>query len=1439
LNEFVDITRNFVALRDEETPDEPDKSLYARFWPEDEGVAFETLLETPCSVILGMQGSGKTTELRRARDRLRRAGKACFLVRLETLATYGLKDSLDPEDVVAPTLFDSWLKDTGAGIFLLDALDEATLPSGRTTQALTGAMQAFANGVGQAGPRCKLVITSRGSEWDNNADRRFLLARTRNLAGGAAGALPPEETLRVYAIADLTQSQVADLASSRGIDGQDFVRVIIANRCQALARTPLEVGYLCDVWEEDLKSGRPVGDSFTTRAKLFERATEYKLRPPEDGPRRSDLPRDAVLEAVEALAAATIIAGVNDLSLTLRSERIIDPGHVLSASSRGWSEPELRQLLSFSFFAANIAGRVRFAHRELRDFLAARYFDRVITQTGGSLDCLDPLIARFGDFETIPGALYNFFGWLATFNAAARRRVAGLYPTLILETGDPRRISPDDRAMALRAHAANYRDRSLRGHYFYDSDLVAFATPDLASTLIELLEEAVSPELQRHLIDIARCGRFPDLAGQVCEIACRSNADQSARTEALAALLEIGDEETIDRALAAVRQTISETGEVSPASAGRWNEFLILAAMLATVRGRPVEGAREFLEPLARERRNGSSMAGRRARALVEGDSLVRRRAWLALLADLTLSGRSAARGHAPEFVTRRLCLLPVAAGQLAKMMEEPGAAPLDDRALELAEGICSLTYQQAPYRYAREISKFVESLSARRDVKAAILKNRWQLFDGDPRRKSWGVVHYLNVERIGRDVLLWRSDDVVEQLERASACVESLDVSTYFYVAWQVFTELAPGEDRKQALRALIKFARQSGNREFKRAVVPRWPRRFWRWWYQHNYRFRYDHIKRVWPRFAKDKVAKILQKMRNRATLVRDASSTRRGEAVNILAWAGRQHLRDHEDKGVTANLEVLASVYGRAFARRAEAGYRALWRKAEPVLPLAWGERLVEAAALGLERDLQEHVTLSEDEASRAAAIVFSLWGGAPDWAAGCFPEHSDAFRNVARPALRTELLHPDVRRGPSHGIAYSTAYGPLPLKAALTPVLIQALMEAEDVPHETLRLILALSLDHGVASSVPRELLRRRFANLAAEGRFANAFLWYEFWLRQDPMDAWSGLEPWLAFWGRSDDSPFINFLASYGSLGQLSPQDAEPPDEFHTCPDVLGRLVKLAYQVAGPETDIFHEDTYSPSTRDRAGDTRRRWRERLTGMNTLPAHEALVALSNDPDLARHREDFLYCADRLAAGAARHDPIPAGDIREWLVDHSPVPHDRLSYANYVFRLTAALLHDFAHSDHDEARPFRRLARTDISQRDEADARNWLSGRLSQAGRAVFEPVREAEVVEGNRTDIHLIARNPSLGKIVLEVKLADRPHWSGDVLVSTIETQVRDLYLRSDEAHAGALVLINTRADGFAKRVSGREVDFEGLCIAINDRIRSLDDDKTLRLLAITL
>jgi len=1419
LSEFIDIERRFTPLLE----DEP----------------FDALLSARCSVILGMQGSGKTTELRRARERLRLAGKACFLVRLETLERLGLRDSFDPEDRDARRRFDLWLLSKTPGIFLLDALDEATLPAGAGAEVLTGAMRAFEQGVGEAGGRCTLVITSRGSEWDHETDRRLLMALMSDLVGETFDKLPREKALNVYALAALSRQQVAALATARDIEGGAFVKAILDNRCQALARTPLEVGYLCDVWKEDLASGRASADSFSTRAKLFERATEYKLRPPAQGSRRSNLPRDAVLEGVEALAAATIICGVNDISLNMQTGRVIDPGDVLSGTTRSWAESELRQLLSFGFFAAEIAGRVRFAHREMRDFLAARYFDHLITQSGGALDCIAPLIARFGQYETIPGGLYNFFGWLATFNAAARRRVIALYPTLIMETGDPRKISPDDRARALRAHAAAYRDRVSRGHYFYDADLVAFSTPDLAPTLAELLRDATSPELLMHLLEIARCGRFVDLAEPVCLLACDQSQKLSVRTEALAALHETGNDMATGRALDAVRQTIASGGIVSPDSAGRWNEFLIMAARLATAGGGQVDCAREFLAPLARERRNGSAMAGSVAKTMVDTDDPQRRNDWIALLIPLILSGRSDDHGRAPKYVVERLCLLPAAASLLADRLTWTDDAAVTPELLYLAEGLCSLTYEQAPYRYAGDIKGFAKGLAKRCDIKAEMLASRWSSLEGDARGKSWDVIHYLGTDRTGSDEAIWHAGDVIEQLERAKKAQSEEDKAAHFHIARQIVSELRSDAGRTEAYEALVAFARQSGRKDFRRLVVMRWPRPFWSWWNQNSYIFRYDHVKRVWPRRVRDICTRSRRRIYDRWYRLRHAKKTARGEAGNVLAWAGRQHRRDHEDKGVAVNLDVLAKRYGRTFARRAEAGYRALWRKVQPGLPLNWGEPLIEAAALGLERDLQHGGTLQPGESAKAATIIFSLWGGAPDWAGGCLPAYAETFQTIARPAIRAELRLPDGDAPRSNGTISTIAYGPLPFQVFLANTLVEELVAFPDAAHETLRQILSLALHHQAGVLIPTEFIRRMAGALLAEGRFEKAFLWVEFWLRQDPEATWEWLEPWFGLWGRTSDSPYRFFLASYGALGQKSPGDPEPREEFRTCPIVLAGLLKAAYQVADPRTDNIYEDGYTPNRRDNCAETRRNWRERLGAMQSPEAHSALLALAGDPDLSDHCSDFLYHADRLALAAARHFPIPVGEVRHWLAGHSPVPHDRASYAAYVFRLAGALLERFAHSDHDEARPFRRLSRQDITSRDEADARNWLSARLAEAGVRVFEPVREAEVAEGNRTDIHLIARDSALGKVVLEVKLADRRHWTGDILVSTVELQLRDQYLRENHAHAGGIVLINTRRDGFAKEVAGQTVDFDGLCRAIKARIDGLDDGKTYRLLAITL
>ena len=399
-NDFVDLDRRFepVGARDRHESDETGLRM---FLPDSaSGLAWQEVLAFRTVVILGRAGSGKTRELLNQTQRLSEQGKAAFYVRLEALTSSSLEEALGEKGDREPVeQFRKWKRGKTEGYFFLDALDEARLPRGRNGIILDAALAAFKHAIGPVRNRASLILSTRGSEWHDETDRPKLQdilvwLNRQDAAQSKADGRGPTATdtptdpahLKILALSPLSRSQLVKLASAHGIEAESFVGAVETAKAVVLAQTPLEARMLIDVWKGNLDAGLPGAAGFESRRRLFQRAIDYALRPRPDAERRSDLSQPAAIEGLQALAAACTLSGKRDFALAAGYDTdCLDPHAILGALSDEWTDASIRQLFSYGFFDPASAGRIRFAIREIQDFLAAEFFDRAIDNLGGNL----------------------------------------------------------------------------------------------------------------------------------------------------------------------------------------------------------------------------------------------------------------------------------------------------------------------------------------------------------------------------------------------------------------------------------------------------------------------------------------------------------------------------------------------------------------------------------------------------------------------------------------------------------------------------------------------------------------------------------------------------------------------------------------------------------------------------------------------------------------------------------------------------------------------------------------------------------------------------------------------------------------------------------------------------------------------------------------------
>lgn len=1429
ITEPLQLNRLFRSLRPGEDDRSEDLALRVALGQAEYGERWSGILQHRVAVICGGAGSGKTTELRQQLARMKAEGTPAFFVRLEDLSKNTLEASISNDDTNRVEDFRKWRRTGGQATFFLDALDEARLPRGHNGLILDRALSACLEGVEAHGKFVTIVLSTRGSEWQDPSDRPKIEAFTRRLMDLKPSQVLPDKSLDIFALRPLTYAQTSQLAVARGIDGSAFCAAISNAKVDSLAQTPLEARMLLDIWEDNIRAGRDGTAGFTSRANVFRRAVDHKLRPPLESERRSDLSYSAVYSGIKAIAAACTVTGLRDLSLFEQSEQVIDLRPFLSAIDDDWGEPAIRQLLSSSFFDPDSGGRVRFGHREIQDYLAAVFFDEAIRRLGGSCLPIDGLLARFGQETYIPSSLYNFFGWLATFNPAIRRLVTQLHPSLLMETGDPTLYSLQERAEILISHSRQYERRSHRGEWFRDTDLSVFATDDLSEIVSGLIDQTPSDEFRRNLIDLARLGEMEGLANQLCDIACNRFLTLPLRTSANEALTVIGGAAHQARVRHRALLTIANVGDaehIAPEAAPDWNAYILSSASVAAPLATSIDNVTPFISVLSRERRNHSTVTGQRAIALMDrfGGSVDE---WLGFLIRHVAGERDAEYSRLPRAIASKRALLKAVGHCVLQRLDDKdvtaSSALLD--AIELCFGV---DHNDGDFAFSGVLERISTALQPHTDLKIELINRRFGFMpDRGDVAGAYRIIGPLEFRERSGSTPIWTLADVTALVNQARASITDARRRELIGAAGEVFHRLRELEDRKAALKTIRKFVHRSRDVTIRRRFLERQPAAFYRlhFWLVHRGGLR--KIRRSLNRALTGPA----DKLRSRHNLWRYRAKIRSGEARGFLAQNAGQQPRDVANKTLWTHLDWVNDTYGRRAGKDIRQGYISLWRSF-PVTPLNTDDNwaIAEAASLGIELDIEsETLGLQAADAERAFTIAFSVLNDAPDWIAKFLPAHDDLLQAMLRTALPGALAKlPHPQGLPAHPIG-RLRHAPMAVRRASAPVLAQVVVSDPMCSTEDLEAMLTVILHAGRASLVDLDWAAQQFRRSAASGELHRAWVWMIFLFRADAAAAWSVTQPWMHdVWPDGESSPFIGFMARYGDWMDRS-SDGESQDSLSESPMILLKVALLALRIANPKNDPRHEDVYSPGVRDKAAEQRRYWFERLAETGDPEVWQALKAGTEAHLYKDFRETLLYHTDRLSRGAARQTLLRNPDLPAYMSAFAVQPTNRADFSRYVITLTQTLLKRFATSDHDEARPYRRR-KGEPALRDENDFRNWLCARLAESADAVFTVTRESEAAEENRTDILVTARQQDLGCVVIEVKLADRKHWSGALLIATLETQVSRKYLNEDDKHTGLLVLINTTGPSFRKTIEGVPKTFDDLLDACRNAGKALSDDK---------
>nr|WP_202034882.1 hypothetical protein [Pseudomonas aeruginosa] len=512
-----------------------------------EGIDWGELLKYPRVLLVSEAGAGKTYECQQQAAALFDRAEAAFFLPLEAVAAGGIGSELYGPHLLR---FQQWQASSSqVAYFFLDSIDELQL----VHKSFREALKRLAHDLEGALGRATIVVTSRPVAIDRRAFQEIL-----PVPQPAREALNGEQFVRIAVhgslegkhdqpppfieveLLPLTNMQIIEFSRDQGVlSPEALLSAIDARHALDFARRPQDLIELCDDWREhgEIRSH-------------FEQVKNHALsrltaRP--DRREQADLSIEKAFLGAQRLALAVILGR----RLTIRysagadtensGEAPIDPRLLLS----DWGAKEIIALLERPIFAEGGYGRVRFHHRSVMEYLAARQIHLLIESGKLSGSAAKRLIfgLTYTNKKLLKPSMRPVAGWLSLLRPDVFDEVLEVEPSTLLTHGDPESLTELQRERALLAFVECYGKGQWRGLVVPDLQVARLAQAALSDTILTAWNSGVeNPEVRELLLRLISAGRLGKCADLAASIALDSNCSEEERFEALVALSNLEDQ---------------------------------------------------------------------------------------------------------------------------------------------------------------------------------------------------------------------------------------------------------------------------------------------------------------------------------------------------------------------------------------------------------------------------------------------------------------------------------------------------------------------------------------------------------------------------------------------------------------------------------------------------------------------------------------------------------------------------------------------------------------------------------------------------------------------------------------------------------------------------------------------------------------------------------
>ncbi|MEQ8260276.1 MAG: ATP-binding protein [Alcanivorax sp.] len=1419
----ADIERNFEDIPgDKITEAEQTAFLMDLGWHT--GSTWEDLLKSKRILIISEAGAGKTYECRKQQRALWSRGEPAFYVELADLARSSLSENLSHEEEIR---FDTWkAEQSGVATFFLDSIDELNLSRGSFEKALKRLGKAVSGRLG----RVRVIVTSRPIPIDEQVFRQVLPVPDEPVNSDALENVAADEEFadsvmelrtqktsekesteewRNVALLPLSSAQIEKMAIGEGVSNPDeLISSIRKRNAGEFVRRPQDLIELCADWKEEHR----------IRSHLDQVASNIvvKLKPRTDRLERAELSGDKALEGASRLALAATLTRKLTLRHSAEADREGDPAEAAldpSVILHDWTQDERTTLLERPLFGFASYGRVRFHHRSVIEYLAAKH---LLTLRGRSMSIRS--IKRMLTTETVQGdtvvkpTLRPVSAWIALRDDHIFEELLLQEPDILLNFGDPESLSGLQRRRALRAYVERHGKGKWRGLHVPSIQLHRFAAVDLEPEVKHLWSVGIeNPEVREILLDLMGLGEMTGCADVAYSIVIDADAPEQERIHALDALVHLNDPR-----LTEIAESLSEDVKVWPKKITKAGLMLLFPKKLS------VELLCKILPRVPESRNVIGEISWGLPRLIESCDlSIERLHALRENLTALVLEDVQWDKKLWPHLVSKRQFLLPVLAATCLRLVQTATMTPELARSAVIALRLTERNYDRTDP--AKRLEASFSDLHA--DVRRILFESEDALLQ-EHNPQSNALKRFLQLTSSGAAMSLRPTDstwllpliaDSGRPISDRAMALEAAIRLRDEHIEWEDhLSDLKPGVADVPELVAYLDEIAQ-----------PREPTALEIRWQKEDAKRK----KQSERRRAKARASWIIFWRELASTPSTLFSSDRRKNTVWNL-WNAME--RGAEDSSVSGwNRRFIERHLGVQVADRLRLSLMEAWRTDLPTLrserPKEEKERFLVRWRLGLagiaaeaeDPHWAEKLKAGEPElALRYAPIELN---GFPAWLETLSAVHPKAVDDVLGEELTAELNEPPSGHS---SMLQKVCYAEPSVGRLFTARLFAWLYtgkwrsgcEHDEAARVTqLRQVIQALMEQGdVDTYTQMRALARDELRQGAKG--ATGSIWLPTLMRLDPDDGVDALERTLHACPVEKSGPASNW---FGALfGATREEGCVSLTSSAFTPTLLLRLARLSYQYVRPSDDIVREGgSYTPTARDHAEHARSNIIYALLSGSGAESWAIKTKLIDDPLFAEFKDRALAIARESSAQQADAVVFKEADVVSLIRCGELPPMSR----DEMFALLSDRLDDIE----------------DMLLRDESPRAVWalvntesmlrqlIARELRLNANRAYKVDQEAVTAEEKETDIRLRSTG-SEHEAVIELKIGEKGRSVAE-LKRAINKQLVAKYMAPETRRAGCLLITVNSSRFWKDPDTGARLDLQGLMVVLKAEANRIEEE----------